>query len=118
MELLGGVVALIVRLPLWALFASPLIVGLVLLARRLHRRPSNSQSVRVLFALFAGVLLAPMPISMFMALVPNGYLAIGGQDYYALTWAWALASIPLTALLSLLAVWHYLAPPKVVSRSA
>lgn len=110
MEAVNFAVGLLVRLPLWALFASPLIAALVFVARRLHRRPAKSQLVRALFALVAGILLAPMPLGMFMALVPNAYVAFGDHNYYALTWDWALVSIPITVLLSLWAVWRYLAP--------
>ena len=110
MEAVNFATELLVRLPIWALFASPLIAALVFVARKLHRRSVKSKLVRVLFAVFAGVLLAPMPLSMFMVLAPNALVAFGGHNYYAATWDWALVSIPLTVLLSFGAVWRYLAP--------
>lgn len=116
MEALNFVMGLLVRLPLWALFASPLIAACVFVVRRLHRRPVKSPLVRALFALSAGVLLAPMPFSMFMALVPNAYVAFGGHHYYGMVWNWALVSIPLSVLISHWAVWRYLAPGELTSQ--
>src|SRR5690606_451500 len=104
------VLGLLVRLPLWALLAAPILAALTWLARRLHRQAIRGKSTRWIFAALSAVLIAPMPAGMFLALVPNAYMVFGGSSYYSTIWPWPAASTIVTGLLMLLALWRYLAP--------
>ena len=95
---------ILVRLPLWSLFAAPIVFGLCIAAILLRRFRISFKGATVSYAIVAGVLLAPMPVGMWLALVPNGYLLFGGLKYYAKIWDWFVVSMPATVFVCFAAI--------------
>lgn len=53
-----------------------------------------SMTIKILlFVPVSAALLAPMPVSVFIALVPNGFLLFSGFEYYSKVYAWCAVSI-------------------------
>jgi hypothetical protein len=55
----------------------------------------------------ATILLTPMPMGMFLAFVPNGYLVFGGVAYYQKVFSWLLISGSITLVFSV-ALFYWL----------
>lgn len=83
----------LVRIPFWLLLSAPLIIALYFYVRRI-RETSWSNLVKLLSVVpLSAALLAPMPVSMFIVLVPNGYLLFSGVEYYSKIWVWCAVSL-------------------------
>jgi len=87
-----------VRIPFWLLFSTPLIIALYFYAKKIRSMPWNIAIKLLLFVPVSSVLLAPMPVGMFIALVPNGFLLFSGFEYYSRVFAWLVVSIPVSII--------------------
>lgn len=96
MVLINFIFDMLARIPMWLLFASPLILVLSLIGKRI---PKNRQSVHVAFCGFGALILTPMPIGMFLALVPLAYVVWSGPAYLATVGWWLAISYPATFVL-------------------
>jgi len=107
----------VVLLPLWALIASPVLVGFFVLARLMRRRSVRSTWGIVAFALAFSLLAAPVPTPIITVLLPHG-LALLDRSYYpnifqgpamlADLWWWIIPSLVLAFAVSLVAAWRYI----------
>ena len=87
------------RLPFWVVFASPLLAIAFYSAKKLIYLNWPRKKKLFIFITISSVLLAPMPIGMFVTLPPNGYVMFSGIEYYAKVWPWFVVSWPLSTIL-------------------
>ncbi|WP_073277675.1 hypothetical protein [Microbulbifer donghaiensis] len=95
-QMIDQVWQLLVRIPFWLLLSTPLIIALYFYAKKIRSMPWNLAIKLLLFAPLSAVLLAPMPVGMFIALVPNGFLLFSGVEYYSRVFSWCAVSIPVS----------------------
>lgn len=119
-DLIALLAMYLVLLPLWALFASPLLLLSIFLVRFMRRRAIRSVWAVIGLALAFSFLAAPVPTPIITVLVPHGstlfdptyypYI-LHGPDMYADLWPWIISSLIVTFVVSLLAAWRYIRPP-------
>ena len=106
-----AVTDVLIRLPFWALFSTPLFIGLFIAGRRLRKRGDTLPQTRIFLGIFSALLLFPMPVGMFLAFIPNAFFFFGGPENYIKLWKWAAISFPITVVISCIVTWLWLRPP-------
>ncbi|WP_445359817.1 hypothetical protein ACJJIL_12225 [Microbulbifer sp. EKSA005] len=101
---------LLVRIPFWLLLSTPLIIALYFYAKKIRSVQWNMAIKLLLFVPLSAVLLAPMPVGMFIALVPNGFLLFSGLEYYSRVFAWCVSSILISMIVCYFVGKKYLRP--------
>ncbi|WP_445360041.1 hypothetical protein ACJJIL_14675 [Microbulbifer sp. EKSA005] len=101
---------LLVRIPFWLLLSTPLIIALYFYAKKIRSVQWNMAIKLLLFVPLSAVLLAPMPVGMFIALVPNGFLLFSGLEYYSRVFAWCVSSILVSMIVCYFVGKKYLRP--------
>jgi len=96
MELLEFLLQIIFRMPLWALFASPLLALLIFVEGGIQ---SKTRGKQLIFCSLGSALIAPAPTGIFLAFVPLVYMAAAGMDYFKTIWLWLSVSYPMTWIL-------------------
>jgi len=98
MEIFEWIFQVLMRLPFWAVFASPLLAMAFYSAKKLSYLNWPRKKKLFIFIAISSVLLAPMPMGMFMVLLPNGYVMFSGIEYYTKVWPWFIVSLPLSTI--------------------
>lgn len=107
MEFLNVISQVLARLPLWGVFSIPLFL-VMWGAYVFVGKCEINRAVKVLvLSLSSTFLITPMPMGMFLAFVPNGYLLFSGADYYHKIWVWGVISGAVTFIISLVC-FHWL----------
>ena len=116
-------IATVGLLLLWLVFASPLLLGLYLIARALRRRRARSAFGIVPLAAVFALLAAPVPTPVITVLVPHvfaladpSYYAalLHGPDLFAQLWPWIFASLGTTFVLASAVCWWYVRRARIV----
>ena len=112
---------------LWAIFASPAVLGLVLALRFIRRRQYSPARAAVPLAAVFALLAAPVPTPIVTVFIPhwaalldgNYYdLILNGPEPMANLWRWIVPSMLVTFGVSLAAVLHYGQPRKQKQRGS
>jgi hypothetical protein len=103
---MDSLLQIIMRLPMWTAFSIPFFLLLLVLYFVLNKLEISRPNKHVVLTIVGTILLTPMPMGMFIAFVPNGYLLIDVLDdfeYYKKVWGWLLISGLITfSILSLI----------------
>ena len=105
---MDSLLQLIMRLPMWAGFSIPFFLLLLVLYFALNKVEISRSIKHSVLTIVGTILLTPMPMGMFIAFVPNGYLVLDifdGFEYYNKVWDWLLISGLIT--FSILSLFFY-----------
>lgn len=75
-SLISGLLDLLLRMPLWAGFAVPILLLLYFIRIAMVARGFVNDGARILYAALGALLLAPLPLGMWLVLIPNGYFLL------------------------------------------
>ena len=114
------VIAIAFWLLLWAVFASPFLLGFYLVVRLMRRRGVRSGGAMVVIAVAFSLLVAPVPTPIITVLVPHAFVLVD-TTYYARIlhgpatlsrlWPWVAVSLVLTFVLVLALSLQYVRRP-------
>lgn len=123
----GVLMAVPLLLLLWAVLASPALLGLVLALRFIRRRQCSPARAAVPLAAAFSLLAAPVPTPIITVFIPH-WAALLDVNYYdqilngrvtmADLWWWIVPSLLVTFGVSLAAVLHYGQPRKQKPRGS
>ena len=99
------------RLPLWFIFSIPIFIVLYIVRKLILKIQKKRFFAHVIFSLVSSVLLAPLPVGMFLAFAPNGYMLLGGT-YDKELLDWLMVSYPITLISFYLATYKFIVPFK------
>lgn len=118
--------ALMLSLVVWAVLASPLLLGFYLVLRVMRRRRVRSPWAMVVVAIAFSLSAAPVPTPIITVFIPHAWALLDGLYYarilqgpalFAGLWPWIGVSLVATFVLALVFVWRYLrAPGRPVAR--
>ena len=100
MLIIEDLIQIVMRLPMWAGFSLPLLLPIWGLYYLLKNSNWHHWVKVFVISIFTAIILAPMPIGIFLAFIPNGYLMFGGLEYYSKVDDWLIKSIVITFTIS------------------
>ena len=113
MEIIEQILA---RIPFWFLTSLPVFLVLWFVYSQVKKRSNNRTLNTIILSLMSGLLIAPIPATMFIVIVPAAYMYLDGIGSIVHMWPYFWPSFLITVILSSYFWWHRFKQPAALSK--